>query len=112
MDGVVAQVQEAACGQGQQGGDGRVRGVVAAVREDDLVVALGDRLGGGPPEVLDRAAETGPVLGDLEEDRERDRPEAVRCGSAVERADLQTSLRRRIGWFAKNLWVAECIVDR
>ena len=78
----------------QEGRDGRVGLGVAAVREDDLVVALGDGLGRLAPEVLDRPPQAGAVVGHLEQDRQRDRAEAVAVGPAVERPDR---LQLRVG---------------
>ena len=73
---------------GEQGGDRRVGLGVAAIGQDDLVVALGDRLGRRTPEVLDRPPQPCAVVRDLEQDRQRDRPEAVGRRAAVEGPDL------------------------
>ncbi len=48
---------------GQQGRDRGHGGVVAAVREDDDVVALGDRLGAAVPELLDGLSQPGSAVG-------------------------------------------------
>ena len=74
-------------GHREQRRDRRVDLVVAAVGQDDLVVALGDGLGRLAAEVLDRPAEPRAVVGDLEQDRQRDRPEAAAGRPAVERPD-------------------------
>jgi hypothetical protein len=72
----------------QQGGDGRVLLVVAAVGEDDDVVPLGDGLGAAVAEVLDRLAQAGAAVAGLEQHGQGDGLEAVRAVLAVEVADL------------------------
>ena len=74
--------------ESQKGGDRRVRGVVAPVREDQDVVPFGDRLAAPAAEVLDRLPQARSAVVHRKEHRQRDRPEVLRSGPAVERADL------------------------
>ena len=62
----------------EKSGNGRVVGVVAAVRQDDDVVPFGDRLGTSIAQLFDGLAHPGPAVRDVEERRQRDRLEAVK----------------------------------
>ena len=75
-------------GDAEQGGNGRVRGVVAPVREDQDVVALGDGLAAGAAQVLDGLAQALAAGLSLEQHGQGDGVEAARAGTAVQAADL------------------------
>jgi hypothetical protein len=70
----------------EQGRDGRVLLVVAAVRDDEQVVPLGDRLRGLDLHVLDGLAEPRAALVDLEERGDGHGSEATAGRTPVERA--------------------------
>ena len=61
----------------QQGRDRGIVGVMAAIGQDDDVVAFGDRLRAAVAEFFDRFAEPGAAVGYGEEDRQGDRLEAM-----------------------------------
>ena len=72
----------------QQGRDGRIRGVVAPVREDQDVVALGDGLAAGAAQVLDGLAQALAAGLSLEQHRQGDGVEAARARTAIQAANL------------------------
>ena len=63
---------------GEERGDGGIVGVMAAVGQDDDVVALGDSLGASIAQLLDGLAQARSAVRDVEERRQRDRLEPVR----------------------------------
>ncbi len=67
---------------GEERRHGGFVGVVAAIREDDDVVAFSDRLRRAVAEGFDGLAEAGSAVADAVQGRQRDRLEAVRVGSA------------------------------
>ena len=81
---------------GQQSRDRGVDVVVAAVREDDDVVALGDRLRASVAELLDGLAQPGAAVRDSIDDRQGERLEPVRVAGG-EASDLLELLVRQDG---------------